>query len=103
MGKPSRKRRNPLIMARRQLVPHTAEWFVELERIDPRKAALTRAVLHRARRLDSCSICGDTPAPIHDACDAPWLPLRLCADCVEIRAKYLAEQYVSRLTTPGGQ
>ena len=85
MSKPSRKRRNPIIAERRSLTPHSPEWLALLVRIDPVKARMTYSVLHRSGRLDVFSICGDTPAPIHDLMHEPWLPVRLCADCAEIR------------------
>jgi hypothetical protein len=88
MGKASRKRRNP----RRQptpnnesLVPHSDAWFEALLRVDPWTALLTGAVLDRAQRLDVCSICGETSAPIYDLLEVPHLPLRLCSDCADIQ------------------
>ena len=95
MGKPSRKRTNPVVASRRQLVPHTPAWFRELRRIDPMKAAITNAILERTGQMDGRSICGDRPAPIHDMLGDPWFPLRLCADCADIRDG-LGEQMVRR-------
>ena len=100
MSKPSRKRKNPLVTSRRNLVPHTPAWFRELRRIDPKKAAITNASVERTGQVDGCSICGDTPAPTFELVSEPWLPLRLCADCVEIRVRFYGEHYQRRDATP---
>jgi hypothetical protein len=71
--------------------PHNEEWFAELERADPKKAAMTKAAIQAMGRDDCCSICGDDPAPLHRL-QGKFLPgervptLRLCGDCVRIRA-----------------
>lgn len=78
--------------------PHSEEWFEELERQDPMKAAITRAAIQAMGRADCCSICGDDPA-IPYRLQEPYLPgervltLRLCDECVEIRAS-MGERFV---------
>jgi hypothetical protein len=100
MGTPSRKHRNPVVAQRRLLVPHSPAWFAHLERCVPHQAAMTRVVLDRAGRVDTCSVCGDTPAPIFEDLDAPSLPIRLCAECLTIRMSLFGERSRHRDPAP---
>lgn len=80
------------------LVPHTPEWFASLEQWDPPQAMMTRVVIGAAKRADICSVCGDDPASdyILEASQRPLGgpgTLRLCDDCLEIRASS-GESYI---------
>jgi hypothetical protein len=99
MGKPSRKRRNPLRQTAPHggptlptLIPHTNAWFEAMLPIDPVRALITTSVVERAGRLDACSVCGDSPAPIYDDLHAPHVPMRLCEFCLPFRVDVLGEQ-----------
>jgi len=96
MGKPSRKRKNPLRPRRSRAVPHSSAWFEETLHHNPVAAFLTGTVIGHTGRTDGCSVCGDTPAPIYDALDAPHQSLRLCADCLGIRTQGFGERYQLR-------
>jgi hypothetical protein len=73
------------------LSPHSPEWFAAMTRRDPRQATMTRMVIDAAGSSDVCSICGDDPA-LDFRLDEPGadvvhpLTLKLCIDCVSIRA-----------------
>lgn len=89
MGKPSRKRRNPMHQSEgngrsnpRALTPHSSAWFEAQLQTETLRALWTGEILGQAGRMDACSVCGDTPAPIYDDLEEPYLPLRLCADCI---------------------
>jgi hypothetical protein len=88
MGKPSRKRRNPLRQtthhSTRTLIPHTGAWFEAMLWTDTMRALYAGAIVNQAGHLEVCTACGDTPAPVYDDLEAPFLPVRLCADCVEL-------------------
>ena len=101
MGKPSRKRKNPLrphgsTDRRSPHMPHSSAWFETMLATDTHRAISTGIVLNRVGRLDACSVCGDAPAPIYDDLDAPFLPLRLCDGCLEIRTVGFGERYAPR-------
>lgn len=59
---------------------NSKEWLEQLEKIDRRQAAHTRAIVEAAGREDICSICGDAPSREYSKSGAP-LTLRLCDDC----------------------
>ncbi len=101
MSKPSRKQKNPLRQTAgpisfRTMIPHSGAWFETLLELDPVKALMTGTLVHQTARIDVCSICGDMPAPIYDALDEPYLPLRLCDDCVRIRTTGFGERLQRR-------
>ena len=71
--------------------PHSEAWFTAMEARDPKHAAIARMVTSMAGCLEVCSICGDDPANdvrLVEAGVAPSsaLTLKLCDDCVGIRA-----------------
>jgi hypothetical protein len=67
------------------LDPHTGSWYEALVLTQPHRAAIASIMVARAGRADVCSVCGDRPAPVYDDLDPPYLPLRLCADCLVFR------------------
>jgi hypothetical protein len=52
---------------------------------EPHRALITGTLVDMAGRSDICSICGDTPALVYDDLETPYLPLRLCDDCIRIQ------------------
>jgi len=74
-------------------VPHTPAWFAQMLPFHPPAVFFAQTHIARTGRLDICSVCGDTPAPIYDAVNAPHQSLRLCADCLGIRAALYDERY----------
>ncbi len=67
--------------------PNSAAWLAILEKSDYAKAAHTRRIIQLAESEAVCAICGDDPAEDHVLEGHPGgLPLRLCDDCVVIRA-----------------
>ena len=97
MSKPSRNHMNPLRQATglptpKTMTPHSNAWFETLLELDTVKAVITGAVVNQTGRIDVCSICGVMPAPIYDDVDEPYLPLRLCEDCFEIRTVGFGER-----------
>jgi hypothetical protein len=81
------------------LKPHTREWFAELEKTNPRQAAMTRAIVEAAGHVDVCSICGDEPASDYKLASEQAAPgvlstLRLCDDCLRIRRGMEGESFV---------
>jgi hypothetical protein len=80
------------------LAPHSTEWFAALERYNPAQAAHTHLIVESERRLDVCSICGDTPAKdyrlVGHALPADAVrTLRLCNDCWGIRRGMYTESF----------
>lgn len=107
MSKPSRSHKNPLWLSAgstpfRTMIPHSAEWFETLLELDTVQAMMTGAVLVRKGRIDVCSICGDTPAPIYDLTDELFLPIRLCDNCRLVRLHLFGERYERRLPVDQG-
>src|SRR5262249_42922453 len=77
------------------LVPHTSEWFEDLMLRDVQQAMHTGAIIQAAGREDVCSICGDDPAKDYNArSGAGFVTLRLCADCLMIRAAQHGDYFV---------
>jgi molybdenum cofactor biosynthesis enzyme MoaA len=75
----------------RHLSPHSKEWFVALSRLDPQQAGVTKKIVKAAGAEDVCSLCGDRPAIDYEVADKWFDPatpvtLRLCEDCLSIRA-----------------
>src|SRR5450830_354974 len=73
------------------LRPHTPEWFAALELWNPSQAAMTRAAIEVSGNAAVCSICADNPARDYrlEVSGRPAYgvdTLRLCDDCLEIRA-----------------
>jgi hypothetical protein len=83
--------------------PHSFAWLAALERANPRQATMTRTVLQRTGLRDVCSICGDSPAPIYDVLEEPFLPVRLCADCVQILTTIFGTQLRRREPPHAGE
>jgi len=96
MGKRSRKQKNLHRLHGQWPDPHTSAWFEQTLQHNPMAAFITGSIIHHAGRTDVCSVCGDTPAPIYDALDAPYQSLRLCADCLGIREADYDERYQLR-------
>jgi hypothetical protein len=80
------------------LKPHTRDWFVALEGINPQQATHTRQIIESAGRDDVCSVCGDDPAKdfrlVHPepALNAV-ITLRLCNDCRSMRSMFQGETF----------
>lgn len=80
-------------------IPHTAEWFEQLDIEEPQKAQMTRTVLASAENNNVCSICGDTPAFDYRR-EGLMLPgiltltLRLCDDCLKGRDQLFGEKFI---------
>lgn len=107
MGKPSRKRRNPLRQTSLLLgqednrsIPHSPAWFAEFSRVNARQAGMTRTLVRSAGRHDVCTICGGTPAPIYDSSEAPYLPLRLCDTCLVVQREVFGSVVELRTVSP---
>jgi len=101
MSKPSRKRKNPLRQPTspapfRTMIPHSSAWFEALFDINVIQAFATGALIDRTKREDGCTFCGSAPALIYDALDAPYLPLRLCNECFDLRTTALGERLQRR-------
>lgn len=96
MGKPSRKQKNPYRQHGRWPDPHTPAWYAQMLRVHPPAAFVAQAQTERTGRVDGCSVCGDTPAPIYDAVDAPHHSIRLCGDCLRIREAFHDERFRHR-------
>lgn len=86
------RRAEPCVTTGRTMEPHTPEWFAALCETHPHRAAMTCQVVTLAGRLDVCSICGDLPAPVYDDLDPPYLPLRLCDDCLTMQRDGFGER-----------
>lgn len=74
------------------LMPHSPEWFAALKEWNPYQAEITSTVIKLAGKVDVCSICGDEPASVYKLNDGPpplgsVATLRLCEDCLQIRAE----------------
>jgi hypothetical protein len=79
--------------------PHTREWLDALELGDPVQAACTRAILAAVGSDEVCSLCGRKPAAdywvIARKTDPSPVPtLRLCADCVPVRAAVYEQKLI---------
>lgn len=74
------------------LRPHTPEWFKAQEVRDPPQATISRMIIGLSGSAEVCSVCRDDPS-----CDYRLEEgqrpaggvdtLRLCADCLVIRAR----------------
>lgn len=107
MGKPSRKRRNPLYQSsvasqpeNRRTIPQSPAWFAELSRVNARQAGMTKSLVRSAGRLDVCTVCGDTPALIYDSVEDPHLPLRLCDTCLVVQRDVFGTVLQLRAVSP---
>ena len=72
-----------------RIVPHSAQWFSIIDRVEPPLGVLARLIIKSAQTNAVCSACGD-PADdyllVNGAETMPGVPsLRLCSDCVTIR------------------
>ena len=81
------------------LRPHTAEWFKELETLNPQQAAHTKHILSLTGSDAVCSICGDESNRDYkllneEAGHSPVSTMRLCEDCVHIRRSIHNEHFV---------
>jgi len=75
-----------------RIVPHSDLWFLTVDRVEPRLAAIARMSIEREGSVEVCSSCGDAARDyrIANADEAmPGVPsLRLCDDCVAIRRSF---------------
>lgn len=75
---------------KKQLIPHTSEWFEALLAIDRDKALHTGQIIELTGSPECCGVCGDTPA-LDYRVDGPStaehseFTMRLCDDCADIR------------------
>jgi hypothetical protein len=65
--------------------PHAPGWFAVLADANPAQAMQTATVVARAGRADSCTVCGDHPAPVYVLEEPPFLSARFCDDCLHIQ------------------
>jgi len=83
----------------RHLSPHSKEWFVALNRLDPQQAAATKKIVKSAGDENVCSLCGDRPASDYEVADK-WfdaetpVTFRFCEDCMSTRATTEGERLV---------
>lgn len=73
-----------------QIQPHSEQWYLIVDRVEPNLAALTRLNVKAEGQVEVCSSCGDQPSAsyrvVNGAQSMPGVPsLRLCNDCLEIR------------------
>ena len=81
------------------LIPHSKEWFVALAKSNPQEAAHAKQVIKAAGTPEVCSECGDAPAGDYEISNKWFAPdtvatVRLCEDCLSIRATTEGEQMV---------
>lgn len=101
MSKPSHKQKNPHRQTDRpiavsSMIPHSSVWFEALLEINVMQALATGAIITQTKREDGCTFCGDLPAPIYDDLDEPYLPLRLCDECFDLRTTEFRERLQRR-------
>ena len=82
----------------RYLEPHSNEWFVALEKVNPQQASMTRQIIGLAGTKECCSVCGDTTTHDYEVVGATFGPqtpatIRLCDDCLKIRQETQDEKY----------
>ncbi|HYD18739.1 MAG TPA: hypothetical protein VEF76_09700 [Patescibacteria group bacterium] len=63
-------------------LPHTQEWFEQVHKISPTKAALARKNVERRGRDEVCSICGEDSHSLYElTAGETAILLRLCGGC----------------------
>jgi hypothetical protein len=83
----------------RHLSMHSKEWFAALAKLDPQQAAQTKQIVKSAGSPEVCSLCGEHPASDYEV-TSKWfdentpVTLRLCDDCLSIRATTEGERLV---------
>ena len=83
----------------RHLSPNTKEWLAAFDKLDPQQAAATKKIIRAAGSEVVCSLCGDRHASDYEVADK-WfdeetpVTLRLCEDCMSIRATNDGERLV---------
>ncbi len=83
----------------RHLIPHSKEWFVALAKSNPQEATHTKQIIKSAGTPEVCSECGDAPAGDYEITNK-WFAtdtlatVRLCDDCLSIRATTQGEQFI---------
>ena len=88
----------------KHLSPHSKEWFAALAKMDPQQAAQTKKIVKSAGTAEVCSLCGDHTASDYEVADK-WfdentpMTLRLCEDCMSIRATNEGERLVPLTST----
>lgn len=70
----------------RLLKPHTEEWFIAMERVNPTQAKVTRMIVETAGTSEVCSLCGipadsDFEKPDKTFLDGSPMTFRLCRFC----------------------
>ena len=80
--------------------PHSDEWFIALDRINPQQADHTRTIIQLSGAKNVCSVCGDSPAQDYQIENAPmqdksFATIRLCQDCLTMRKSMHGEKLVA--------